>query len=103
MSMWQQLDATIAESVGETMDARGRGFGSATEAWGEIKKTLDAAKKAQTEISKLHTETWDQIVRDNWDGTTAMLREFYRAATNQAANLVQLAALSKIAMELTDE
>ena len=32
-----------------------------------------------------------------------MLREFYRAATNQAANLVQLAALSKIAMELTDE
>lgn len=103
MSMWQQLDATIAESVGATMDARGRGFASATEAWGEIKKTLDSAKKAQTELGKLHDETWQQIIKENEDGITAMLREFYRAATNQAANLVQMAALSKIAMELTDE
>lgn len=103
MSMWQQLEATIAESVGATMDARGRGFASATEAWGEIKKTLDSAKKAQAELGKLHDETWQQIITKNEDGITAMLREFYRAAANQAANLVQLAAMSKIAMELTDE
>lgn len=46
---------------------------------------------------------WQQILTKNEDGITAMLQEFSRAATNQAANLVQLAALRKIAMELTDE
>lgn len=103
MSMWQQLDATIAESVSATMDARGRGFASATEAWGELKKTLDSAKKAQQELGKLHDETWQQILTKNEDGIKAMLREFYKDAANQAAKLVHLAALSKIAMELTDE
>lgn len=97
------VQATVADTLVDIMDERGRGFASDQEAWACLKEQLEKAKSATSNMEKLHKEMWDAVRERNPDAFGALAMEFERSSRFLAMEWVTAAAMGKIAVELTGE
>lgn len=98
-----EMQAAVAGHLDNVMDERGRGFASDREAWAELKVRLEAASAAAKNVDKLHKEMWDEVKSGNGDAVCALEQELSRAAERIAQAWVDVAAMARIAVEMTEE
>lgn len=92
------MQAAITEDITGALIERGRGYASDREAWAEFKERIEATKKAQGDIEKLHKEMWDEVKDRNEDAFIALAQELGRASAQLAEEWAHTAALAKIAV-----
>lgn len=97
------MQAAMAELVDGIIKERGRGFASDQEAWAELKKRMENIASNTKDTEKVLKEMWDSVKDGNGDAFSALVHEMERAAMLNAMDWAEIAAMAKIAVELTEE
>ena len=97
-----EVQSDVANTLSDIMEERGRGYASNHESWSCLKEQLEKAKATVADIEKLHKEMWDAVRNRNAEVFHVLAAEFERSSRFLAMEWIMTAAMSKIAMELTD-
>ena len=97
------MQAAMAELVDGVVKERGRGFASDQEAWAELKKRMENIASNTKDTEKVLKEMWGAVKDGNGDAFSALVQEMERAAVLNAMDWAEIAAMAKIAVELTEE
>lgn len=102
-ALYDEMQAVTAGHIDSVMAERGRGFASDREAWAELKARLETAAAAEKNVDKLHKEMWDEVKKGNSDAVCIIAQEIERAAEHIAQSWVEVAAMARISVEMTEE
>jgi len=92
------LDSVCTDTMVAIVNDRGRGYASDSEAWAEIRATLERVKEKLKDAEDCHKEMWKSIKSGDEDACSALCQQLYRELALCGQLGVQGSAMCRIAV-----